>query len=224
MKQHNIRKSLHRSIRGIIRKILISSRICAVCLTCCVLSSSADGLQDLTQLLTLFGETGVSSFHLDNFSFSDIDFDTLIRTIGENRKIDYSRLNYDAFLDLLQDPEFLAEAGIEKIDEDALLIWLKEPETGKKINEMMLVVRDGGSFTACMQSLSEDPVFRESFSSITCGKDLFTVAENLTSEKATHLLGKAAAALLTPKSGYPSEAAIILSSLAQNASDTLGWK
>lgn len=185
--------------------------------------ASADGLQDLTQLVKLFGEAGVTTFHLDDFNFSGIDFDMLIRIIG-NSKIDFSKLNYDAFLDLCKSQEFLADLGIESVDEEALLVWLKDPATGDKINEMMLNVRNGSSFSACMDSLIEDPQFHASFSVITNGEDFLSVMNSLTSEKASRILNEMAAALLSPRNGPRSEAAIILSIIVQNASDTLGWK
>ena len=76
------------------------------------MTAFADGLQDLTQLLNLFGESGVSSFYLDNFNLNSIDFDMLLHTIVMS-KINFSGLNYDAFLELCKDPEFLTVLGIE---------------------------------------------------------------------------------------------------------------
>ena len=169
-------------------KIFIIILICTILLIPHT-ASFADGLQDFSQLLKLFGETGVSSFHLDSFSFGGVDYDMLIRTIG-NSSINYSELNYDAFLELFKDPEFSAALGVETVDEEALLTWLKNPATGEKINEMMREVRDGRSFSACVQSLYDDPAFLESFSKITNGNDFYTVMDNLTTEKASIILNK----------------------------------
>ena len=219
-------KSLAGKIRQSLCKISIKDVIIlciAVILLVSGITAFADGLQDLTQLVKLFGEAGVTTFHLDDFNFSGIDFDMLIRIIG-NSKINFSMLDYDAFLDLFKSPEFLAELGIEGVDEDALLVWLKDPATGDKINEMMLNVRNGGSFSACMDSFVEDSLFQESFSVITNGEDFLNVMNSLTSEKASRILNEMAAALLSPQNGPRSEAAIILSIIVQNASDTLGWK
>ena len=205
-----------------LKKFFIIILICTILLIPQT-ASFADGLQDLSQLLKLFGETGVSSFHLDSFSFGGVDYDMLIRTIG-NSSINYSELNYDAFLELFKDPEFSAALGVETVDEEALLTWLKNPATGEKINGMMYEVRDGGSFSVCVQTLYADPEFQDSFSLITNGKEFSSVMENLNSANASFLLNETAAALLSPRSGQPSETALFLSALVQHASDTLGWK
>ena len=183
----------------------------------------AEGVQDLTKLLQLFGESGVTSLHLDQFSFTNIDFDQLLNVIGHSR-IDFSRLNYDAFLEFITTPEILIELGIDSIDQEALLVWLKDPSTEKSLNKMMLTVKNGGSFSECVQGLYDDTAFLESFSSITNGKEFHTVLDRLSTENVSGILNKAAAALLTPRSGQPSETAMALSKLVQSASDTLGWK
>lgn len=183
----------------------------------------ADGFPDLSSLLALIGETGISSFHLEDFSPDHIDFDMLLR-IGGNSRINFSELNYDALLELLADPEVTAEVGVESVDMDELLVCLKDPATGIALNDMMLTARDGGSVTAAIRALAEDPVFLESFSKVTNGEDFQTVMENLSSGNASDFLEKAASALLSPKSGPASETARTLSMLVQGASDTLGWK
>lgn len=204
------------------KKVLYIILICAVVLFT-GLSASADGTQETSQLLKLFGESGVLSFHLEKFSFDNIDFDMLIRTIG-NSRINFSKLNYDAFIELFKDPEILGELDIESIDEEALRTWLKDPATGDKLNGMMLAVRNGGSLSENVQALYDDPAFMESFSAITGGKEFRVVIENLASGDTSQILNKAAAALLSPRSRQPSETAVLLSTLVQNASDTLGWK
>ncbi len=186
--------------------------------------ASADGMPDLSRFRDLFGDSGLLSLRPEDFSFDSIDFDLLLRFAARNTAINYSELNYDALLEVLTDPANPAGLGIEAIDEDALLDWLKDPATEKRLDEMMLTVRDGGSFTESVRALREDPDFSDAFSKITRGQDIQTVAGALSSGNAPGLFGRMAAALLSPRSGPPSETARAISALVQSASDTLGWK
>ena len=64
-------------------------------------------------------------------------------------------------------------------------------------------VRDGGSFSVCVQALYDDPEFQNSFSLITNGKDFSSVMENLNSANVFFLLNETATALLSPRRGQP---------------------
>ncbi len=187
------------------------------------MTAFADGLPDMTPLRRLFGESGVNSFHLENFGLESIDFDTLLRIVGSS-SIDYSNLNYDAFLALLDDPEMLSGLGVESVDHAALNSWLRDPETGKKLNGLMLTARQGGSFSAAVQSLSGDSDFLACFSAITNGRDFSSVMDHLASGNAPDFLNKAASALLSAQTGTRSENARIISNMVQEASAVLGWK
>lgn len=205
-----------------VKKLFLFLLISSI-LIVCEIPIFADGLDDLTQLRQLIGEYGISSFHLDDFSYTTIDFDILLRAIAYSR-IDFSKLNYDAFLEVITTPETLSEMDIENIDEGALLNWLKDPATRETVNEMILTAKMGGSVSEWIRALYDDPEFLESFSLITRGKNFTNIAENLTSDIFSDILIKTSSALMTPKKGPSSETAEALSVLVQYASDILGRK
>ena len=177
-------------------------------------------LPDLSSFLSLFGEEGLKSIHLEDFSFFGIDYDTILRIMSGELN-DYSKLNYDALLELLKNPETQSQLGIRGFDQAALKTWLKDKTVKETVCSWMTDVRNGGSLSEKIHELSEDMDFLESFSAITGGSDFAAVIDKMDSAKAADIMNKASGALLSPKTGPASETAILLSQLVQAASDTL---
>lgn len=184
---------------------------------------SAEDLPGMEIFRTLFGEAGVNALHLDNFSLEGIDFDRLVRIMNSSAR-DYSALNFDALLDLLEEPETLSALGIGNVDRTALNAWLQDPAAEERVLAMMSTLRSGGTVNETVRDLTSDPAFQEHFRAVTGGTDFDAFAESFASGSYASFLNRAAAALMQPKTAASSETAALMASLAQKAADRLNGR
>ena len=201
-----------------IKMIIFALAISVICLP--VL---AEDENPMTQFIRLMSEAGAKAFHLEDFSFESIDFDGILGTMT-NSAMEYSTLNYDAALDLLQDPAVLSSLGLDKFDKDVFTAYLKDGSLNEAVTSWMEKARTGEPITDVVRSYcQESPEFSEMFLALT-GKDFNEALNGLDTANVKEFLEKEASALLSPKTGAVSEAGKLLEQLVKNAARTMHWK